>query len=161
MTVVGVCVYRRNVYIGKEGRYKRLIRKIICVLHLEHLKTFHLLCIVIIKVWNMHYFLHYSKEETKAQKELIINHIRFEHEEAGYSKPHIKYLTLPFWCSRSVFFFALYQVAFIYILSTVWMWLKPFVFSSPKFFFRQFNCSVVSNSLHPMDWGTPGFPVYH
>ena len=37
----------------------------------------------------MHYFLHYSKEEIKAQKELIINHIRFEHEEAGYSKPHI------------------------------------------------------------------------
>ena len=37
----------------------------------------------------MHHFLHYFKEETKAQKELIINHIWFEHEEAGYSKPHI------------------------------------------------------------------------
>ena len=68
---------------------------------------------------------------------------------SGIFKTTYKYLTLPFWYSRCVFFFALYQVAFIYIPSTIGMWLKAFVFHSPKLIFRQFSCSVVSNSLPP------------
>ena len=51
----------------------------------------------------------------------------------------------------------------IWFLLTLYFFLSVFSFFSPCVFSNsvQFSCSVVSDSLWPMDCRTPGFPVYH